>query len=80
MNTNTRPQRTKAATVSLEMLADLLGYGRSTTYDEARRTGTVAGLPVIKVGSRFRVPTVAVERLLGIDVADYFPDEPVDAS
>jgi len=37
------------------------GLGRNASYDAAKR----GDLPVIKIGSRLRVPVVALERMLG---------------
>lgn len=41
-----------------------LGLGRSGSYEAARR----GDLPIIKVGSRYVVPTAAMRRMMGMDV------------
>ncbi len=56
---NSNPER---QTMNLTELARLLGVSRSSVYAEARG-GTVAGLPVIKVGHRMLIARSAVNRL-----------------
>lgn len=54
--------------VDLLTAARVLGVGRTTAYALAR-----AGefpCPVIRVGGGYRVPTVGLLRLLGVDAAD----------
>jgi excisionase family DNA binding protein len=48
--------------LSVEETAILLGETRSTLY-RAVKAGTLP-LPVFRIGSRFRIPRVAVERLI----------------
>ena len=53
--------------LAVEEAARLLRIGRSLAYELARRylsTGGLDGLPVIKVGSRLRVPQWALLELL----------------
>jgi excisionase family DNA binding protein len=54
------PDPTTEPTVSVERAAECLGIGRSLAY-EAVRTGEI---PSIRVGTRIRVPTAALCRLL----------------
>lgn len=53
-------------TLALETAARLLGYGRQAAY-AAATTGDIAGVPVIRVGRNYRVPTRPLLRLLGVD-------------
>ena len=55
-------------TVSVEEAAELLGIGRSSAYEAARRyeaTNGRDGLPVIRLGRRLLVPKAGLRRLLG---------------
>lgn len=53
-------------TCSVPEAARLLGIDRNTAYDEIRRTGSLAGVPVLKVGERYRVSRLAIAmRLMG---------------
>jgi excisionase family DNA binding protein len=57
----TKPDRkTAAATTSIVEVAKRLGIGRNQAYEAAHR-GQIAA---IKIGSRWLVPTAALERLL----------------
>jgi excisionase family DNA binding protein len=47
-------------TLTVEEAARLLGVGRSTAYLAVRR----GDLPVIRIGRRYVVPRLALERLL----------------
>lgn len=67
---------TKPATLSIPFGGRVLGVSRTVAYDEVKKTGKLAGVAVIRVGSRLRIPTVPFEAALGIDVADYLDDEP----
>jgi excisionase family DNA binding protein len=49
--------------LSVEELAELLGTGRTATYDAVRR----GEIPSIKIGRKVLVPTAAVRRLLELD-------------
>jgi excisionase family DNA binding protein len=51
-------------TMTVEELAELLGTGRTATYDAVRQ----GNLPVIRVGRKLLIPTAAVRRLLELDV------------
>lgn len=50
-------------TLTVEEVAEILGFGRTATYDAVRQ-GTI---PSIKVGRKLVVPTAAVRRLLELD-------------
>jgi hypothetical protein len=56
-------------TYSIEETAALLGVGRGAAYASARATGEIAGIKVIKVGRRYMLSRVAVDRLLAGGVA-----------
>ncbi len=53
-----------SATCSVETAAEQLGIGRGTAYRQIARTGTLAGLPVLRIGRRIVVPTAPLEHLL----------------
>ncbi len=61
----------KPPTIDLVRAAELFGIGRDGAYEAAKRGELCAGVPVLRVGGRYRVPTVAVERVLGIDLSDF---------
>lgn len=51
-------------------VAKALGLSRNTVYEQAHRweqTNGRDGIPVVRFGSRLRVPTAALRRLVGID-------------
>lgn len=53
-------------TCSVAEAANLLGIDRNTAYSLIRSTGTLAGVPVLRVGERYRVSKLAlVMRLMG---------------
>ena len=51
---------------TIEQVAQMLGVGRSTAYDAARR----GELPVVRLGRRLLVPKARLGELLGIEVAE----------
>jgi excisionase family DNA binding protein len=53
------------ATLDIQSAARLLGIGRTTAYALARREALP--VPVIRVGSGYRVPTAPLLRLLGLE-------------
>lgn len=53
----------RRATYTVEEAAERLGISRWLAYQQAQR-GTLAGVPVIRVGRRLLVPRRALERLL----------------
>jgi hypothetical protein len=71
---NVQMQRRKPPTIGVAIAGRLSGVGRSVAYDAARTGRLMEGVPVIKVGQRYRVPTAALEQALGIDVFDYLTD------
>jgi excisionase family DNA binding protein len=58
------PTTTDRRTISVEEAAKMLGVGRSTAY-EAARSGSLAGVPVIKVGRRQLLSRDRFEAVLG---------------
>jgi excisionase family DNA binding protein len=50
-------------TMTVEQAAKLLGVGRGTAYEAARR----GELPTVKLGRRLLVPRAALMRMLGED-------------
>jgi excisionase family DNA binding protein len=50
-------------TMTVEEVAELLGTGRTATYDAVHR----GEIPCIKVGRKLVIPTAAVRRLLELD-------------
>jgi hypothetical protein len=61
------PTAAEAPTVSVEVGGHALGIRTSTSYRLARTGQLAEGVPVIKVGQRYRVPTAALRRVLGLD-------------
>ena len=53
------------ATVSIRDAARCLGVGKNAAYSAARR-GEIAGVPVLRVGISYRVPTAEILRALGL--------------
>ena len=51
-------------TVTVEEAAQVLGIGRALAYEEARK-GSIAGVPVIRVGRRLLISRAALDRALG---------------
>ena len=61
-----RPVTTRdfeVGTYSLPQAARRLGISRTHAYASAK-TGTLAGVPIVKVGHRYVVSRAAIERLL----------------
>ncbi|HEY7064277.1 MAG TPA: helix-turn-helix domain-containing protein [Chloroflexota bacterium] len=59
-------------TISVQEAARLLGIGRTSAYLAVRR----GDLPVLRIGRRYVVPRVALERLLGQAAGDALPNRP----
>ena len=57
LNPNRRP------VLTVEELAEVLGTGRTATYDAVRR----GEIPSFKIGRKVVIPTAAVRRLLCLD-------------
>lgn len=66
MATNIPDPRTEP-TLAPEVAAKLLGFGRSAAYADIRLTGQLAGIDVIRIGRKVRIPTAAVLARLGLD-------------
>ena len=47
-------------TISVVEAGRMLGIGKNASYDAAKR----GDIPIIKIGKLFRVPVVALERML----------------
>lgn len=56
----TRPASPERETLTVDEAARLLGIGRGTAYEAARR----GDLPVVRIGGRLLVPRAALTRLL----------------
>jgi excisionase family DNA binding protein len=56
-------------TVTVEQAARLLGVGRATAYEQARR-GWLGPVPVYRIGRRLVVPRRALERALAGELAE----------
>src|SRR5687768_14189422 len=64
------------ALYTVEEAATVLRIGRTKAYamtQEWRATGGQSGLPVVAFGNVLRVPRAALERLLGVDLANVSP-------
>lgn len=70
-----RQQHRKPATLGIVTAGRIAGVGRSVAYEAARTGKLIEGVPVIRVGQRFRVPVAPLEQVLGIDVLDHLTDE-----
>lgn len=62
----------KPGTVSIEEAAEVLGISRSAAYEavRARLSGDEGAwpTPIIRIGTRNRVPTVPLYQLIGVQV------------
>lgn len=65
------PDPRRQPTLSLEEAARLFGVSRAMAYDLANR-GQFPG-PILKIGSRWRVPTAPALAMLGLDEAGRSP-------
>jgi hypothetical protein len=65
----TIPTVEESPTVSLSVAGPALGIRQSTTYLLAATGQLAEGVPVIRVGNKYRVPTAALRRVLGLDNA-----------
>jgi len=61
---------TSPATTRLRRAADLLGIGMTLAYERAQEGELAPGIPVLKVGGLYVVPTAPLERALGIESPD----------
>jgi len=53
-------------TLDIADVAILLGVSKSHCYQTVLEEGAVAGIPVIRVGNRIKVPAEPLRRLLGL--------------
>lgn len=61
----------KPATLGIAVAGRIAGIGRSVSYEAARSGQLLDGVPVLKIGQRYRVPVAALEAALGIDILDH---------
>ncbi len=54
----------KRRTLNVPEWASWLGISASQAYEEARQTGAIAGVPIIRVGNRVVVSRELAERVL----------------
>lgn len=54
-------------TLAPEAAGRLLSSGRTATYAEIAATGQLAGVDVIRVGKKIRIPTAPLLARLGLD-------------
>lgn len=64
-------------TVQIPEAAEMLGIARNSAYKEARDTGQLAGISVIKVGRRLVLPRAPLMRALGMEDTEH--NEPAAA-
>jgi hypothetical protein len=67
------PRTIERRTLTVEEAIALIGCGRTSGYDEIRRTGALCGVRVVRVGTRVFIPRAALERAL-----DGAPQPPSD--
>ena len=66
-----------SATLTIAEAAELLGVSRNTAYETARRDGSLAGVPVIRVGQRrLLLPRAPLLAMLGVDPNEDQKDDP----
>lgn len=61
------PRPEDEPTIDLRRAGRAFGIGATTAYNRAATGELAPGVPVIKVGAKYRVPTAAVRRALGLD-------------
>jgi hypothetical protein len=61
----------KPPTLSIIVAGALFDMSKNTAYAAAKSGELVPGVPVIQTHKGYRVPTSAVERVLGINIEDY---------
>lgn len=66
------------ATYRIPEAAALLGVSKNHAYNEASATGSLAGVPVIRVGQRLVVPRAHLDAILGIGTEGHNSDRPTD--
>lgn len=65
------PTVAEAHTVALwPTAAEAVGASKATAYDVLAKSGWLCdGVPIIRVGGKWRVPTASLRRALGLDDA-----------
>lgn len=66
------PDPRRQPTISLEEASRLFGVSRAMAYELARNGQFPA--PVLRMGTRYRVPTAPALAMLGLDAAGGSPD------
>ncbi len=61
------PNPLEQPTLAVEGAADLFDTGRNAAYAEIKATGTFAGVEVIRIGRKIRIPTRPLLQALGLD-------------
>jgi hypothetical protein len=62
------PAAEKSPTLDIETAAGALGIKRDLAYKLARANDELMpGVPVFRIGAKWRVPTAALRRALGLD-------------
>lgn len=72
-------KRRKPATLGVVLAGRIAGVGRSVSYEAARSGQLIDGVPIFRVGQRYRVPVAALEAKLGIDILDHLTDDDLAA-
>lgn len=60
------PDPEEQPTVEVRLAGQALGLGATTTYERARTGQLIDGVPVLKVGGKYRVVTATLRRALGL--------------
>src|SRR5262249_39389194 len=61
------PRAEDEPTIDVRRAGRLLGIEQTPAYKHAQRGELVPGVPVIKIGRQYRVPTAPLLRVLGLD-------------
>lgn len=61
------PPAEETPTVGLEVAGPALGIGMTRAYELAQSGQLTDGVPVLRVGAKYRVPTATLRRALGLD-------------
>ena len=72
------PDPEVAPTVELRLAGRALGIGATTSYTRAASGELIPGVPVLKIGAKYRVPTVALRRALGLPPRGDAADRAID--
>jgi len=68
------PTVEESPTVGLEVAGPILGIRLTKAYALAKDGQLADGVPVIRVGVKYRVPTASLRRVLGLDGGPDGPD------